>query len=496
MFKSVFSRYIAAFLLIFLLSFTLMTVIVTDSITDYSTDQREKSAYNAAYSAKLMLDEAYSEYISTHFRGKFDGFIEEESDALSNSLSAIARYSEMTIFVTNQSGRAIVVDNDTGKIGGNVDKSILSDIFAGGVYRSEGDLGGVLEGSFVICGMNLAMGKSAAAVFVCASSSERDVFVLQTVETMITASMIVMVCGLIAIYFICRRIVRPIRDMSEAAKDFASGHFERRVTVSGKDEVAGLAVAFNQMAEDLQEMENLRNSFLANVSHDLRTPMTTISGFIDGILDGIIPPEKYDYYLGIIASEVKRLSRLVATLLDISRIQAGDRKFTMAPFDFCEVARQALLSQESRIDKKKLDVEFDAEEDNLYVIGDSDAIHQVVYNLIDNAIKFSYDGGALKIKLFCEKSRVYISVYNEGVGMSDEDIKHVFDRFYKADKSRGLDKTGVGLGLYICKAIAEAHGSTIKVFSEQGKWCRFEFSLEATAAPDRRKQSLSKTKTD
>lgn len=177
--------------------------------------------------------------------------------------------------------------------------------------------------------------------------------------------------------FLSDRVIGPIKSMRNAAKSFAAGNFDVRVPVVGHDEVAELASAFNNMANSLAHLEEMRNTFLENVSHDLRTPMTTISGFIDSILDGAIPPSQEKYYLNIISNEVKRLSRLVSTLLDITRMQAGERKFTKTAFDICEMARQILISMESHINDKKLIVEFNCDYENMYVNADRDAIHQI-----------------------------------------------------------------------------------------------------------------------
>jgi len=233
------------------------------------------------------------------------------------------------------------------------------------------------------------------------------------------------------------------------------------------------------MASSLEKLEESRSTFLANISHDLRTPMTSIAGIIDCILEGAIPKEKHNYYLQQIASEVRRLSRLVSSLLDISRMQAGERKFNMTAFDVCEQARQILISFEKRLDEKKLDVVFDCSSDNIMVYADADAIHQVIFNLIDNAVKFSNEGGCLTIKINAKEKKVYVSVLNTGKGIPDEDQPYIFDRFYKSDRSRGLDKTGVGLGLYIVRTIIERHGEEIRLRSEYGKDCEFTFTLSA-----------------
>ena len=265
--------------------------------------------------------------------------------------------------------------------------------------------------------------------------------------------------------------------MTYATRNFAKGKFDVKTPIVGEDEIAELARAFNSMADALANYEYTRSSFLANVSHDLRTPMTSISGFIDGILEGAIPPEKQPHYLGIIGQEVKRLSRLVNSLLDISRMESGNRKFEKKPFDVCEMARIILLSFESKIDAKHLDVDFDAEEDRLMVFSDKDAINQVLYNICDNAVKFSKNGGKYRIKITDASNKVIIKVYNEGEGIPNEDIPYVFDRFYKSDRSRGLDKTGVGLGLYICKTIMDNLGEDISVEGVYGQYCEFTIKL-------------------
>lgn len=271
--------------------------------------------------------------------------------------------------------------------------------------------------------------------------------------------------------------MRPLREIGKAARSFSKGNFNVRVTVRGEDELAELAESFNKMAEELQAKDESQKSFLSNVSHDLKTPMTTIAGFVDGILDGAISTDKQDYYLNIIKSEVKRLSRLVGSLLDVSRLQSGERKFDIKRFNLCELTRETIIALEGQILEKKLDVEVEYDEFDMYCLGDRDAINQVIYNLCHNAIKFSYERGKYIIQIKAVDDKLQFSIYNEGIGIADEDKSHVFDRFYKGDKSRGLDKTGVGLGLFITKTILEAHNEKIRVESEYGKYCKFSFTL-------------------
>ena len=255
-------------------------------------------------------------------------------------------------------------------------------------------------------------------------------------------------------YYFIKSVVRPIRRASVVAKKIAAGNFDARVPVRGNDEVAELAKAFNNMADSLSRLEVMRNTFVANVSHDLRTPMTTISGFIDNILSGAIPTEKRDYYLKLIRVEVARLARLVTSLLDISRIQAGDRKFDFQPFDICEMARRILISFENKIEAKHLDVEFVCDKERMIAQADHDAVYQILYNICDNAVKFSRESGKLSLSLSQNKEhKVVVSVYNEGEGIATADLPFVFERFYKVDKSRSTNKDSTGLGLYIVKTI-------------------------------------------
>lgn len=214
----------------------------------------------------------------------------------------------------------------------------------------------------------------------------------------------------------------------------------------------------------------------ANISHELKTPMTTIAGFVDGILDGTIPPEKRDHYLQIVSGEVKRLSRLVRSMLDIARIEAGEMPLKPVVFDVNDTVCRTIFTFEQSIEAKHLEVRG-LDTPKMMVEADPDLIHQVIYNLVDNAVKFVNDGGYLEINYTVENGWVYVGVKNSGQGIPKEEISKVFERFYKSDRSRSLDKNGVGLGLYIVQSIINLHGGNIMVRSTEGEFCEFVFSL-------------------
>ena len=493
MFKSVFGRFIIAFTLIFVISFSFLIVIIRVLVKDYSTQvttSRIESAETAVNSAKNMIDGLYSEYYADvvkddpHADIDFNTYLENERGKLENALSGYSIYSDLVILITDHKGNISLTSDAEGKYESIQLKRIpirtKNILLSEGKYTEMGNLGGLLDDEYDMIALRLAT-DPAGAVFVCMPHEDLSNVYQDIVKTTVIVGFLVMAAGVIVIIFLSEQIRSPLRSMEKAARSFAKGDFTVRVPETGGGEIAELAVVFNNMAASLAELEEQRSSFLANVSHDLRTPMTTISGFIDGILDGVIPEEKHEYYLSIVREEVGRLSRLVRTLLELSRIQAGDRKFTMSTVDIYRMAFQILVSNEKRINDKKLDVDFDADDDAMYVMADSDAMHQVFYNLIDNAIKFAHEGGVLRIGLKSEGNLVRVTIYNEGQGVSAQDLPHLFDRFYKADKSRGLDKTGTGLGLNIARVIVVAHGDDIKAESEEGKYCSFTFCLKRSS---------------
>ena len=225
------------------------------------------------------------------------------------------------------------------------------------------------------------------------------------------------------------------------------------------------------------EKERMRANLLRAVSHDLRTPLTTVSGFVQNMLQGTIPQDKLPHYYKIILDEVNRLSRLVQTLLETSRMTAGERKYTFAPMDLCELGRVTILSFEKRLDEKNIEVMFFNEPEDIFVMADQDAIQQVIYNLMDNAIKFTPQEGFLGVTVEIQGQKAIFRVKNSGEGIPEEELSHLFDRFYKSDRSRGLDKKGMGLGLFIVKSILSAHGEEVWVESLYGSYTEFFFSL-------------------
>lgn len=288
---------------------------------------------------------------------------------------------------------------------------------------------------------------------------------------------IAVIISIVLVYIFSRRFVKPLKQIKNAAKSIAGGEFKKRLIINSNDEIGELATVFNQMAMALENLEEMRRGFIANVSHELRTPMTSIRGFIEGILDGTIPPERQSQYLTIVRDESNRLNRLVNNLLDLARMEAGEVKLVMKPFDINELVRRCVIKLETLLVNKNITVEARFDEEILPVNADADAIDRVIYNLLHNAIKFTPQDGNILILVETQKDKVRVSVEDTGSGIDSSELDMIWERFYKSDKSRSRDKSGTGLGLAIVKNIINEHEQEIWVESELGKGTKFTFTI-------------------
>ena len=479
MFKSVFSKYLVAFVAVILLCFSLLLFTSYSILIHYVADARVEGAQSVAHAVAYTLS------------GHFDPLLDEDRQAISDVVAlATAGNDPLTVMISDRDGNVVFVKSNykTNSLMETLPEELMSTLLRQGEMSDLSVYTNYFGGDRPLFAATLfgRSGEINGAVVVSVPATQWVGMITALVRTVITTSLWIMLAALIAIYFISGRMSAPIRDIRRAIKEFSDGNFEHRVVVRGKDEIAELGIAFNQMAQSLENLEKLRGGFMASVSHELRTPMTTIAGFIDAIRDGVIPPDKQDHYLEIVSTETHRLSRLVSSLLDVSRIQAGERKFVKKPFDICEMGRQILISFERKIEERELQIEFVCDKENMFVLADHDAVYQVFYNICENAVKFCSQGGLLRVSIRRQpesKHKLMISVYNQGEGIAAEDLPFVFERFYKGDKSRGLDRNGVGLGLYICKTIIRAHGEDIWATSAQGKDCQFSFTLTEQEPP-------------
>ncbi len=322
------------------------------------------------------------------------------------------------------------------------------------------------------------LGELSGYVFISSPASQLQSLWSELSQIYIVCALFPLTVMFIFLFLMTRRITRPINLMSRAAENMSKGDFSQRIPVNGNDEISNLAETFNAMTNSLTQLEGMRRSFVANVSHELRTPMTTIGGFIDGILDGTIPPDKQEYYLNVVSSEVKRLSRLVQSMLSLARLESGEQKVVPTEFNAMELMCEVLLSQEQRIEEKHINIQGLDTDSKITVTADRDLIHQAIYNLVDNAVKFTPENGTIAVSVVNSTDGfVSMSVKNDGKGIPPNELNLIFDRFYKSDKSRSANKDGTGLGLYIVKTIVNIHEGNIRVSSKTDEFTEFTVNL-------------------
>ena len=366
-------------------------------------------------------------------------------------------------------------------IGQTVDPVLLAEIQKDGSWYEETSLSSIYDEPRYLAGQTLLAsdGEQIGYVLVSAPMAQTKNFMLRSSTLFFYVAIAVLIVSMLAASFLSRMQVRPLGQMADAARRFGRGELGVRVEESPKNtsEINDLARAFNTMVDSLESSERRRQEFVANVSHELKTPMTTIGGYIDGMLDGTIPPEKQQHYMQIVSGEVRRLSRLVRNMLDISRLQAmGVEESRMTRFDLGELMSDVIITFEQKINGKGLNVDVELPDRPVWVKAERDGITQIVYNLLDNAIKFCPQGGKLGLFLALEGGKAKVTVQNSGPTIDPNELPLLFDRFHKADKSRSADREGWGLGLYIAKTIVGAYGGDIWATSENGV-TQFNFTL-------------------
>ncbi len=474
-----FKRYIVTFAMTLVMCTVLLGVALLYFSAQNFTGDKELVLRNAAERALVSAREGM---VVTE-----QGYVADER--LFEEFSMINEATGATVFLTDAQGNVLVCTEGENCVHNQkVSQRVLEAAARRGSYSSADYLNGFLhnKGSYIYGLPVYVDGLPVAYVFTSLPITPLVSFLLDLLLTFLVSSGAMMICSSAIIFFATKRLTAPLREISRAAEQFGSGDFTARVTVEGYDEIANVAKAFNNMADSLSKFEAQRRNFVASVSHDLRTPMTTIGGYIDGILDGTIPPAQQNYYLQIVSDEVRRLSRLTTSLLDISRMEEGKLSTTIGNYNAWDVLLSVMCSAERRFAEKHINIP-DLDVCARFVLCDSDMLYQVLYNLIDNAIKFTPEGGTISVGIEAEGGKTLIRVRNSGDGIAPEELEYIFDRFYKTDKSRGLDKTGTGLGLYIVKNLVQRMGGEIEAESKVGEYTEFILTLR-TGTNEKAKQ--------
>ncbi len=504
MLKTLFRKYLFVTLLIVMVSFVFLGTVMIVFISRYWQTEKRSLLLQDAYSVAQIAGDSL---ISVE-----DNQYMVDTEKISGFISAFSTNIDADIMMTNMSGQpilyhgenqriqqAVTFDPDGGPSGPSVISQTVMEKTLAGTFNEVTTLDNLYDNTSYVVGVPITVQetdghvRNIGAVFAVSNMSFFSLFREEAVKVFLLAAVAAFMIAFGVVWIFSYKLAQPLRKMAAAARSFGAGDFSVRVEISSDDEIGHLAQAFNNMAVSLSSSETMSRNFIANVSHELKTPMTTIAGFIDGILDGTIPPEKQDYYLQIVSQEVKRLSRLVRTMLDLSKIDSGELKLRPARFDLSNTIFLALLSFEKNIEDKNIEIRGLEDSKPDFIDGDPDMIHQVLYNLIENAVKFTNEGGYIQISVKDEGSRHVVSIRNSGPGIPADEVGMIFDRFYKTDKSRSQDKNGMGLGLYIVKTIIKLHGGEITVSSVENEYTEFSFWLPKLEEKKKAGKPLAKT---
>ncbi|MBQ2348368.1 MAG: HAMP domain-containing histidine kinase [Clostridia bacterium] len=475
--QTIFKKYLMISMLVIFVGFTVLGVMIVFFATQNWQTERWETLQNNA----LTISSAVSEYADIG-AGEIS-FGEPGGEIIRLTMSTLSTGLNSDILITDKQGNIVLYSDNS--VGIDTNKTISEDYvkraMTDTIYEMS-DLAGFYGDNFYIVGVPVQGVTESGiepigTVFVTSSASHYKDYVITIVKIFCSAGIVIFALIFSFVGIFSYQLTKPLQQMAKAAKAFGNGDFSKRVKADGNDEIGDLARAFNTMADSLAASEGMRRSFIANVSHELKTPMTTIAGFIDGILDGTIPKERQNYYLNIVTVEVKRLSRLVTSMLALSRIDSGELKMQTRKFNISDTVLTTFLTFEQKIDERKIEIHGLEDNPPLYIEGDPDMIHQVVYNLVENATKFTNIEGRIDVAIEDKNTDVWVSITNTGPGIPPEQIGYIFDRFYKTDKSRSMDKNGMGLGLFIVKTIIQLHGGEISAESEEGKYTRFKFRL-------------------
>ena len=468
--KTMYGRQFATMAAMILLSFLMLGASFATLSYQYTIHEKQDTMSRSANIIALYT----SSYINSN------GGDSWQNDDFQEQLSTLALVTDTHIMVSTSSGSIVFATDGNRELRDLENQALPAQIVNStieGSYTGATTLGGMYARPRYLVALPITSGSFLQGLVLvsCEASAISSMWKDLSSIFLVTAVAVILIAAIISSVTSMRQS-KPIKEIAAAARQFGHGELNVRVDVGKRrDEVGELADAFNAMAESLSKSEQRRTEFIANVSHELKTPMTTIAGFADGILDGTIPPEREKDYLQVISSETRRLSRLVRSMLDLSRMQSDERA-AQEQFDISETMLRVLVSLEGKINAKHLQVNTQLPDDPVKVWGDQDAITQVCYNLLDNAAKFSHEQGPLDVSITTKGPKAYISISNEGDTISPEELPLIFDRFHKTDHSRSVDRDGVGLGLYIVKTILNSHKENITCTSENGK-TTFTFTL-------------------
>jgi signal transduction histidine kinase len=464
--KTIFHKFAFIYIMIFLISFIFIIIGVRSVLEYYFINNESELIEKRAANFEKVVNDQYFNTISL--------------DLLQDQILILDGYTGANIWLISETGELYKTSNDLDADAISNMPNLMEDIvtvFSGNTTRREVIYEGVYEDRILRVGYPFHLGNSIYAMFINVPMPEIE-DTISKVSVIIFVSLALSGClAVVLIFLITQRMGYEIKVINDAAKYISEGNFDKKIIINRKDELGELANSFNLMADELNQQENTKRMFISSLSHDLRTPLTTIKGYTIGILDGTIEADKQERYLNIVKSESERLIKMINDLLDLSKMESGALILNKTDFDLSNVILNVLDSFEQKIIKKRIKLTIELSKEKVLAHGDLASIQRVIYNLLDNATKFVEEDGAISIRTELKNDKYYVGISNTGRVLNEKELSVIWDRFSKLDKSRGLEKTSSGLGLSIVREIMKAHHETIEVYSNQDIGVAFIFTV-------------------
>ena len=463
--KTLYLKFVLAYFIFGVFSFIVVSVFVPSMTTEQLVREKAEDLYSEAV---LIADTYATELYNS----------ETDLETVKRQLDALALYMKAIIRIVNPSGR-LVLDTDAPI---NVEEVVIIKDFdptvtSGSYYVTDNFFDSfdseVLSVLAPITSNYMVKGYDVIHYNMSNIQASCNSLLSVSYITMV----VLFLLSLIILIFFTELVYVPLRKITYATEQYASGNMHYEFQVDSEDEIGYLAGCLNYMASQIAGAEDDQKKFVANISHDFRSPLTSIRGYLDAMIDGTIPPEMHDKYLNILLNETERLTKLTNSLLTLNNLNTKGMLLDRTDFEINRIIRSTAASFEGTCRQKAVSVELILTDDEMYVNADMGKIQRVLYNLLDNAIKFSHHSSVIKVETSVKKNKLFISVKDSGIGIPKEDLKLIWDRFYKSDVSRGKDKKGTGLGLSIVKEILNSHEEHINVISTEGAGSEFIFSL-------------------
>lgn len=455
------------------LTIVLICVVLMSAITVFLSDRYAKNEHTAqlkdvAYEASILTAQYTQRYNS------------EASHLYKISLDQLADRVDGTVIIVDAKGKVFTNSTTSADIPDTIDISSYGDVFRGNSVSRTGDFNEIFRyNTFFVASPFEYGGRISGIIFVVVKNSFISPQTLKVASMTLVSVAIAIIIALLTSYILSRRLIRPIKDLSVASREISLGRYPHIETTTKINEYSEMISSFNTMSCKLEKQEKARADFIANVSHDLRTPLTTVMGYVGGVIDGTIPAEIQNQYLGVALSEAKRMRDMVNNNLDLSKYESGNIKLNLSVFNLNDIIRSIVVSMESRIREKGITVQFKYQKAENLVEADESAIYRVVQNILDNALKFASRDSEIEITITCKDNITRCRIKNYGSTISDEEKQFIWDRYYKTDESRGVDRRGSGLGLYIVKNIINQHNHQVDIESDENS-VAFEFTLSSS----------------